>query len=300
MEKIDSLLFVPNYWNKSKTTKLISFLILFTFLLYVLAVFIWQHVEYATARDSDTKVYQSSQNANVQHFFKLTCHDPLGCVVGTRLQIGDDDYFPPWNPNDPCNTFNTQYYQMKDGDTIRAAICYARDPDNGVAVLIHNGGSVRAYSAATDPDTISDDTDWPDTLGYQTMISMTAITVSSSISGDNYDNWIILEKEDQAFPLTGDFFRCSTPSQCGCNTTFWNQTNSNCEAFIFRLDEIGYIYNEYRTYSYLVIIAQIVSLSILGYVVLRAILAAVFQIEKRVYGDTTAVPQQAYSQLDIS
>jgi len=299
MELVDSLISVPNYWNKSKTTQIISKVILVVFLLYVLAVGIWQHVVYATAKDTETNVYQSSMTPGSQHFFKLTCNDPLGCIVGTRLQRDDENYFPPNNPSDPCNSFNTQFYQMKNKETITAAICYAQDRDNGVAVLVHDGGSVQAYSSGDgEEETISDDTDWDDTFGYQTMISMTPITVSNSISGNTHDDWIIIENEGSVFPLTGDFFRCATPSQCGCNTTFFNQTDSNCEAFIFRLDEVSYTYNVYRQFSYLNILAQIVALVILGYIVLRMVLAVVFRIEKRLDGDNLPVQQQDYSQLE--
>jgi hypothetical protein len=298
MELVDSLVSVPSYWNKSKTTSIISKVLLVIFVLYVLSVGIWQHVVFATSRDTETNVYQSSRNLGVQHFFKLSCHDPLGCIVGTRLQRNDENYFPPNNPNDPCNTFNTQFYRMKDGDAITAAICYVSDRDNGVAVLVHDGGSVRAESSSDEDESISDDTDWDDTFGYQTMISMTPITVSNSINGNTHDDWIIVEREDLSFPLTGDFFRCATPSQCGCNTTFFNQTDTNCEAFIFRLDEVGYTYRVYRPFSYLVILSQIVALSILGYVILRMVLAVVFRIEKRLDGDPLPVQQQEYSQLE--
>jgi len=294
MEYVDSLISLPTYWNKSKKTEIISKVILLIFIIYVVTVSVWQNIVYITSKDTETNVFQSSMNPGAQHFFKLACNDPLGCFVGTRLQRDDENYFPPNNPDDPCNSFNTQFYQMKNGDTIMAAICYAQDRDNGVAVLIHEGGSVKAFSSSDDEEAISDDTDWDDTFGYQTMISMTPIAVSNSINGNNHDDWIIVENEGRSFPLTGDFFRCATPAQCGCNTTFFDQSDSNCEAFIFRLDEVSYTYNVHRPYSYLAILSQIVALSILGFLVLKMILAIAIRVENRMNGNTSAVKEYGH------
>jgi len=267
------------------------------FLLYFLAIGIWQNVVFFTAKDTETNVYQSSMNAGVQHYFRLSCHDPLGCIVGSRLQKNDEDYIPPSNPSDPCNSFHTQFYQMKNNEIITAAICYVDDPDNGVAVLVHDGGSVQAHSSS-EAETISDDTDWDDTFGFQTMISMTPITMRNYISGDSHDDWIIIEQKNEVIPLNGFFFRCDTPAKCGCNTTYFNETNSNCEAFIFRMDEVGYEENVFRPFSYITIISQIVSLAILGYVILRMVLAVVFRIEKRMDGDTLEVKQDEYRDIE--
>jgi len=64
------------------------------------------------------------------------------------------------------------------------------------------------------------------------------------------------------------------------------------------MDEIGYNYNVFRPFSYLTILAQIVSLSILGYVVLRMVLAAVFQIEKRMDKNAPVVQLDEYRQIE--
>jgi len=133
------------------------------------------------------------------------------------------------------------------------------------------------------------------------MISMTVIEETNYITGDSHDDWVVIENEQQIIPLTGFFFRCATPAECGCNTTYFNETNSNCEAFIFRMDEIGYNFKITRPYSYLSIISQIVSLSILGYLILRMILAIIFRVEKRRFeGDAVTTHPENYRDLEDS
>jgi len=230
------------------------------------------------------------RNTNLQHWFKLACYDPKGCIAGTRLQDDNDQPInATWNPSDPCNSFKNQYYQMQPNTTQLIALCYTSDSDNGVAVLVHQGGNIKVFSSADYDNKLTNEEDWPDTIGYQKMVEMTVISTQNSITSDHLDDWLVDLQEELVFPMDGTFFRCNGPS-CGC--TVVNNTWTDCESFIFHLGDISYEYNVTRTYTYLTILAQIGGLCLLGYAVIKIISTVIFLIEEKKKN-----PQHSYAEL---
>ena len=118
MDFFDSFVSVPEpsgFWVKSKFSKKAAKVFSILFVVYVLAVIVWQHIIFWTETTKSTSVYPSAQMPDTQHFFLIGCYDPKGCIVATRRndKFDNDILNATSNPSDPCNDFKIQYFTMQ-------------------------------------------------------------------------------------------------------------------------------------------------------------------------------------------
>ena len=125
---------------------------------------------------------------------------------------------------------------------------------------------------------ISNEKNWPDTIGFQKMVDITPIS-TKDVNGAHSDDWVVAIQENLVFEMTGDFFRCDDGTACGC--TVINGTWTDCEAFIMKMAEMTIENNIFPRYTYVTILAQIGGLALLGFFVFRMTTGILFYIERR-------------------